>query len=115
VRETVVCANGCRRLPRIEASVTKLVHEVIVGEGNDDDIQSIAHLEFMLEKRCFTVNQMPPEAVTLWRVSYLLAEILNGGLAHYISNTGWSPAAIRGTRAALDHYFERATAPDCFC
>jgi hypothetical protein len=58
-----------------------LVHEVIVGEGNDDDIQSIVHLEFMLGKRCFTVNEMPPEAVNLWRVSYLLAEVLNGGLA----------------------------------
>jgi hypothetical protein len=81
--------------------------KIIVGEGNDGDIQSIVHFVLMLGKRCFTVNEMPPEAVNLWRVSYLLAEVLNGGLAHYISNTSWSPA--------LDHYFERATAPDSFC
>jgi hypothetical protein len=82
--------------------VTQLVHEIIVGKGYHNDTQAIAHFVFMLGKRYFSLDEMPPEAVNVWRTSYLFSEVLNGGLAQYISNTGWSPGTIAGTRAALD-------------
>jgi len=75
---------------------------VVFGARRVVSIDEVTSFAYGLSKRHFYDDEIPPEAVHVSRVSYLLGQVMNGGsLRQFVENSGWVPHFNEGVRSAL--------------
>jgi hypothetical protein len=88
-------------MPQLVTQIVLVDQDYGLAYG-ENKVQAVVEYVNGLLRRCFHLDELPPDAVRTYYADYYMTQVLNGHIHQFVHNSRWNPMIVGSVSAALD-------------